>query len=150
MRTSTSGRLLDGEHADEVRAIPPAIEYVFQNIAAGQHIVEVQDVVGYDETAEVVVPVFTVPPSPLALSAWLAGLVHKPEKEPVANPPELIEQYQYGGQTVYFLAQRCCDIFGDLYGAKGDLIGHPDGGIMGQRDGRVPDFLDAREYERTI
>jgi hypothetical protein len=46
--------------------------------------------------------------------------------------------------------QRCCDIFSDLYDADGDIIGHPDGGIASQGDGRVPDFFKERTDGRAI
>ena len=81
---------------------------------------------------------------------WLAELILKLEDEPVANPPLSITQYGYQGQTVYFLPQRCCDIFSDLYDADGNIIGHPDGGITGRGDGRVPDFFEERNNERVI
>ena len=48
------------------------------------------------------------------------------------------------------LLPRCCDIFSDLYDASGNVIGHPDGGITGQGDGRVPDFPAQRENERIV
>ena len=63
---------------------------------------------------------------------------------PVANPPASVTRYDYKGNTVYFVPQRCCDIFSDLYDAEGNIIGHPDGGITGQGDGRVPDFFQER------
>lgn len=46
---------LDGKRADEVRPTLPTIEYVFRDVTPGKHTVEVQDVVGHKETAEVVV-----------------------------------------------------------------------------------------------
>ena len=134
---------LDGKPADEVRPPSPNLEVVFQGVAPGQHTVEVRDVVGHSETAEVVVP------SP-ELPRWLTDLIRKLENEPVANPPVSITQYEYKGQTVYFLPQRCCDIFSDLYDANGNIIGHPDGGITGQGDGRVPGFFELRSNERII
>ena len=82
--------------------------------------------------------------------AWLRDLIRRLESEPVANPPVLIAQYEYHGQTVYYLPPRCCDIFSDLYDATGVIIGHPDGGIIGQGDGRVPDFLEVRENENVV
>ena len=81
---------------------------------------------------------------------WLTDLIWKLEHEPVANPPLSITQYSYKGQTVYFVPQRCCDIFSDLYDADGNIIGHPDGGITGMGDGRVPDFFDERKNEQVI
>ncbi len=68
----------------------------------------------------------------------------------MANPPAFIAEYEYKGQTVYFLPQRCCDIFSDLYDTGGNIIGHPDGGITGQGDGRASDFFEERQNERII
>ena len=81
---------------------------------------------------------------------WLSELIRQMESEPVANPPAFITRYEYKGQTVYFLAQRCCDIFSNLYDADGNIIAHPDGGITGQGDGRAPDFFEERTNERIV
>ena len=51
---------------------------------------------------------------------------------------------------MYFVPQRCCDIFSDLYDADGNLVGHPDGGFTGRGDGSVPAFFDERTGERLI
>ncbi|MDA0988911.1 MAG: hypothetical protein O2783_07310 [Chloroflexi bacterium] len=101
--------------------------------------------VGYNETTEVVAS------SPdTELPAWLLDLINTQKNEPVANPPALIARYEYKGQTVYFLPQRCCDIFSNLYDAEGNIIGHPDGGITGQGDGRVPDSFETRTDEIIV
>ena len=134
---------LDGKRADEVRPIPPTIEYVFQNMTPGKHTVEVQDVVGHKETAEVVVATSGFP-------EWLTGLIQKLENEPVANPPASVIQYEYKGQTVYYVPPRCCDIFSDLYDANGNIIAHPDGGITGQGDGRASDFFEVQRNQQVI
>ena len=68
----------------------------------------------------------------------------------MANPPASVTQYNYKSQIVYFVPQRCCDIFSDLYAADGNIIAHPDGGISGQGDGRALDFFEERENERLI
>jgi len=68
----------------------------------------------------------------------------------VANPPASITQYEYKGQAVYYIPPRCCDITSTLYDADGNIVGHPDGGITGQGDGRVPDFFDERTNEKAI
>ena len=81
---------------------------------------------------------------------WLAELIYKLENEPVANPPASITQYEYKGQTVYYLPQRCCDIPSTLYDVDGNIIGYPDGGITGQGDGRIRDFFQERKNERVI
>ena len=95
------------------------------------------------------VPTSTPVPIP-DVPAWLSDLIRGQENEPVGNPPVFIAQYDYKGQTVYFLPQRCCDIFSDLYDTDGNIIGHPDGGITGQGDGLVSDFFEERSNERTI
>jgi hypothetical protein len=135
---------LDGKRSDEVESNPPIIKYVFRNVTRGTHTVQVRDIVGHTQTTEVVMP--TTPP----LSKWLTNLIQKLQNEPVANPPASIIQYEYRGQTVFFLPQRCCDIPSTLYDAAGNIMGHPDGGITGQGDGRVPDFFEERSNERIV
>ncbi len=141
---------LDGKLADEVRPAPPTVEYVFRNVLQGKHTVRVWDVVGHSETAEVVMPPHIATPSPLPLPTWLAVLIQKLEREPVANPPASITQYEYQGRTVYFLPQRCCDISSTLYDVDGNIVAHPDGGITGQGDGRAPGFSQERNKGKTI
>ena len=128
---------LDGRAPDKVTSALPSLGFIFQNVTTGEHILAVGDVVGFQETARVTVP---APGRP----RWLTGLIRKMEKEPVADPPASVIQYQYKGRTVYYVPPRCCDIFSDLYDADGNIIGHPDGGITGQGDGRVPDFFQER------
>ena len=134
---------LDGRAPDQVNAPVPILEFVFQDVPVGTHSIRVSDVVGFEHTAEVVVPAADIP-------QWLADLISKLENEPVANPPLSITQFDYQDQTVYFVPQRCCNIFSDLYDADGNIIGHPDGGIAGQGDGRVPDFFEERRNERLL
>ncbi|MFC1919283.1 DUF6970 domain-containing protein [Chloroflexota bacterium] len=81
---------------------------------------------------------------------WLIDLMQKMKNEPVANPPASITQYEYKGQTVYYVPPRYADIPSTLYDKEGNVIGHPDGGMTGQGDGRARDFFDERKNERTI
>ena len=134
---------LDGRNPDHVNTPVPILEFVFQDVPAGTHTIRVSDVVGFEQTAEVVVPTTGIP-------EWLTDLINRLENEPVANPPASITRYEYKGQAVYFLPQRCCDIFSDLYDADGNIIGHPDGGITGQGDRRVSDFFEVRINESVI
>jgi hypothetical protein len=82
--------------------------------------------------------------------AAVAALIHELETQPVANPPAYVASYDYAGQIVYYVPPRCCDIFGDLYNAAGQVICHPDGGLTGRGDGRCPDFLSQRTNETII
>lgn len=86
------------------------------------------------------------PPVPAAI----ATLIRQLESEPRANPPAYITSYEYKGKVVYYVPPRCCDIFGDLYDAAGQLLCHPDGGLAGHGDGRCPDFLSQRRNETII
>ncbi len=134
---------LDGRSPDQVNTVVPILEFVFEDVPVGTHAILVSDIVGYEQTAEVVVPIPGIPD-------WLTDLIQRLENESVADPPASITQYEYKGETVYILPQRCCDIFSNLYDAVGNIIGHPDGGITGQGDGRVPDFFEERDNERVI
>lgn len=87
---------------------------------------------------------------PISHPAWLNDLIIRFEDEPVANPPVVIKEYTYKGETVYFIPARCCDFFSDLYDAEGNLIAHPDGGISGNGDGRAADFFEEATYVRTV
>ena len=90
------------------------------------------------------------PDSTNSMPAWLTTLIRQSEEQPVANPPAFIARYDYKGQTVYFLPQRCCDIMGVLYRPDGSVACHPDGGLNGTGDGQCADFFIERRNERII
>ena len=48
---------LNGKEADEVNIALPILEFVFVDVAAGEHAILVSDIVGFEETAQVAVPV---------------------------------------------------------------------------------------------
>ena len=81
---------------------------------------------------------------------WLTRLIQQQESQPVANPPASITRYEYNGQVVYFLPQKCCDIPSMVYDSKGIVICHPDGGISGKGDMKCPDFFEKRTNEKLI
>jgi len=68
----------------------------------------------------------------------------------VWNPPAKIYRYQYNGQTVYYFPSRCCDIPSILYDENCIVICSPDGGFIGNGDGRCPDFFSSRTDEKLI
>jgi hypothetical protein len=90
------------------------------------------------------------PASNNPLPAPITKLINELEAQPPANPPAFVASYDYGGQVVYYVPPRCCDIFGDLYDANGQVICHPDGGLAGKGDGRCPDFNSQRTNEKII
>jgi hypothetical protein len=89
-------------------------------------------------------------PASSPLPVAVTRLIQELEAQPPANPPAFVASYEYQGQVVYYVPPRCCDIFGDLYDAGGQIICHPDGGLAGKGDGRCPDFSSRRTNERII
>ena len=85
-----------------------------------------------------------------ASPSWVTALIRQLETEPVASPPALVARYDYKGQDVYFVPQRCCDVMSDLYSADGKIVCHPDGGLTGKGDGMCADFLVERRNERIV
>ncbi len=84
------------------------------------------------------------------LPGWLERKLGDLEGQPPANPPLTITRYEYRDQVVYYQTSACCDIFSNLYNEEGELIAHPDGGITGRGDGRLPDFHQEREREFLV
>jgi YHS domain-containing protein len=88
--------------------------------------------------------------TPVGSPKWVQTLVATYEKDPVGNPPQSIWQYEYNGQTVYYVPPQCCDQFSRLYDASGEVICFPGGGIMGRGDGKCADFFQERKNEKLI
>ena len=124
---------LDGNRPSRVEESIPTLGFVFENVAPGEHPIEIKDVVGHSETASVTVE--APPPvdgeSPVWLGDWIVDL----DAGKVEFPPISIMRYEWSGETVYYVVKQCCDQFSDLLDADGELIGHPDGGITGRGDG---------------
>ncbi len=76
---------------------------------------------------------------------WLDDWIAQKLSAPVENPPASIMQCKYQGETVYYTSAPCCDQFSTLYNAQGEVICSPDGGFIGQGDGKCPDFVSAME-----
>lgn len=83
---------------------------------------------------------------PTCIKAKIAEL----QQEAVRNPPASVWQYEYNGQTVYYVPPYCCDMYSVLYDSNCNIICHPDGGITGSGDGRCPDFFDKRKNGKLV
>lgn len=81
---------------------------------------------------------------------WLTTVIRQLETQPVANPPAFVARYEYKGETVYFVPQRCCDVMSVVYRSDGAVMCHADGGFAGTGDGKCPDFFAERRNERII
>lgn len=92
-------------------------------------------------------PVITVTQTlPAAIQKRIDGY-KKMEK---FEQPKSVVEYEYRGQKVYYVNMPCCDFFNELYDSTGKLMGHPDGGITGKGDGKVPDFAKEKTKERIV
>jgi hypothetical protein len=68
----------------------------------------------------------------------------------VSNPAGSIWQYDYNGETVFYIPARCCDIPSRLMDNNCNFICSPDGGITGKGDGNCTDFFGKRTNEKLI
>ena len=73
--------------------------------------------------------------SAITSPAWLTTVIRQIETQPVANPPAFIARYEYKGDTVYFVPQRCCDVMSVVYRSDGAVMCQADGGFTGTGDG---------------
>lgn len=73
--------------------------------------------------------------------AWVNARIAQYQNAPVGNPPQSIWQYEYRGQTVYYIPPQCCDQFSQVYDSSGKIICAPDGGFTGAGDGKCSDFF---------
>jgi hypothetical protein len=72
--------------------------------------------------------------------ACIALLISAARSGPVGNPPMSYDHCAYRGQPVYYAPPQCCDQFSNLYATDCTVICAPDGGFIGDGDGRCPDF----------
>lgn len=85
-----------------------------------------------------------------SIPVCLKKLIIQYKSEEKQNPPRSIYSYTFKGQTVYYVSAPCCDFFSDLYDSSCNLIAHPDGGITGRGDGKLPDFAETRSNEKLV
>jgi len=91
-------------------------------------------------------PIDVAPAVPL----WLQSLILQYQAAPFGTAPVTVWQYQFRGQTVYYIPAPCCDQFNSLYDAAGNVICAPDGGFTGAGDGRCPEFRRDRTSEVLV
>lgn len=62
---------------------------------------------------------------------------------PKQTPTASITQYTYLGNKVYYMPASCCDQYNPVYDENCNYLGAPDGGFIGNGDGRLPGFFAA-------
>lgn len=78
-------------------------------------------------------------------SECIKDRIEQIKKSPVSNPPMEVWKYQYKGKTVYYMPPQCCDIPSVLLDEDCNRICAPDGGFVGQGDGKCDDFFKERK-----
>lgn len=87
---------------------------------------------------------------PAGTPSCIKKKIRKMENNEVRNPPGSVWQYNYNGETVYYIPSHCCDIPSELFDSKCNLICRPDGGITGAGDGQCPDFFSKLTNQKLI
>ena len=87
---------------------------------------------------------------PKGLPTCVKRKISRLKNEPKRNPPAKVWQYQYKGQTVYYIPPTCCDQMSQLYDENCNLICHPDGGLTGRGDGKCAEFFSACTNEKLV
>ncbi len=64
--------------------------------------------------------------------------------------PQRVVEYTYKEKKVYYVVMPCCDFFNEVYDAKCNFLGAPDGGFTGKGDGKIPDFFEAVTGEKLV
>jgi len=90
------------------------------------------------------------PDTALDSPTWVKAMIGQFETQRVTTPPAFVARYDYKGQDVYFVPQRCCDIMSVVYNSEGTIVCHPDGGFTGKGDEKCADFLVDRRNERIV
>ena len=71
-------------------------------------------------------------------------------KLPKHEQPQNVIEYEYKGEKVYYVTMPCCDFYNEVYDSDCKLLGHPDGGLTGKGDGKLPDFNAEKKKERIV
>jgi hypothetical protein len=82
--------------------------------------------------------------------AWVRQMIVRFQSEPVTNPPREVWRSELRGEIVYYVPPICCDQFGLLYDATGQVVCAPDGGISGHGDGRCPEYSGEHRNDRLV
>jgi hypothetical protein len=72
------------------------------------------------------------------------------KKQPAANGPSAVHQYEYNGKKVYFFMSGCCDQYDSLYDETGKYLCAPSGGFAGKGDGHCTDFATKAQHIKLV
>jgi hypothetical protein len=84
------------------------------------------------------------------MPACLSAKIKAMASDPKAGSPLSVTRVTYKGHTVYYMVSPCCDKFNVVYDSACNILGHPDGGLTGKGDGKMPDFRKEASNEKVI
>lgn len=87
---------------------------------------------------------------PAGVPQCIVEMIGTFRNQPKENPPRRIYQYSYNGNKVFYITAPCCDQYTDLLDQNCKVIAHPDGGITGKGDGKIPGFNAEKKDEKLI
>jgi hypothetical protein len=84
------------------------------------------------------------------MPACLSAKIKAMASDANAGSPLSVTRFTYKQQTVYYMVSPCCDKFNIVYDSACNILGHPDGGLTGRGDGKMPDFRREASNEKMI
>ena len=84
------------------------------------------------------------------MPACLSAKIKTMASDANAGSPLSVTRFTYKQQTVYYMVSPCCDKFNVVYDSACNILGHPDGGLTGTGDGKMPDFRKEASNEKLI
>ncbi len=85
-----------------------------------------------------------------AIPACIKSKIDSFKLKEAHEKPQKVVEYVYKGKKVYYIVMPCCDFFNEVYDAKCNFLGAPDGGFTGKGDGKIPDFFEMAKNEKLI
>ncbi|MEO5647135.1 MAG: hypothetical protein ABIQ56_02170 [Chitinophagaceae bacterium] len=80
----------------------------------------------------------------------ISEMIRQFQQEARQNPPRSVSEFDFRGNTVYYVPAVCCDQMSAVYDSLCKYMGAPDGGLTGKGDGKIPGFRDSAKNERMI
>jgi len=91
-----------------------------------------------------------IPTSDTSTPACISSMITTLQQQAPFSPRAVIKEYNYRGQRVFYVSSDCCDQYNHVYDANCNILCAPDGGLIGNGDGRCTDFYQSASFVRDI
>ena len=85
-----------------------------------------------------------------ALPSCVDKLIAELKNRESKNVPVTVSQYEFKGQTVFYVSAKYPDDYGTVYNQNCEVICHPDGGITGRGDGKCTGFFEEAKNQKIV